>query len=130
MCIHGYLGGNLTFEEAAFEAVLSKNSHHAGALYNLALVYKNGYHDRTKAEKYLFALLNESRTKNVALREKAQVVLRIPQSVAAVVESGDWSAFRLEVEVDEVWLGAVLVDRAQPVVDVEVMQPRAFRVVS
>src|SRR5256885_15322528 len=63
-------------------------------------------------------------------RRPAQVVLRIPQSVAAAVESGDWSAFRLEVEVDEVWLGAVLVDRAQPVVDVEVMQPRAFRVVS
>jgi hypothetical protein len=67
---------------------------------------------------------------NARQRRPAQVVLRIPQSVAAAVESGDWSAFRLEVEVDEVWLGAVLVDRAQPVVDVEVMQPRAFRVVS
>jgi signal transduction histidine kinase len=63
-------------------------------------------------------------------RRPAQVVLRIPQSVAAAVESGDWSAFRLEAEVDDVWLGAVLVDRAQPVVDTEVMQPRAFRVVS
>ena len=67
---------------------------------------------------------------NARQRRPAQVVLRIPQSVAAAVESGDWSAFRLEVEVDEVWRGAVLVDRAQPVVDVEVMQPRAFRVVS
>ena len=63
-------------------------------------------------------------------RRPTQVVLRIPQSVAAAVESGDWSAFRLEVEVDEVWHGAVLVDRAQPVVDTDVMQPRAFRVVS
>lgn len=63
-------------------------------------------------------------------RRPAQVVLRVPQSVAAAVESGDWSAFRLEVEVDEVWHGAVLVDRTAPVVDVEVMQPRAFRVVS
>jgi len=36
-------------------------------------------------------------------------VAQLPQSVAAAVESGDWSAFR---------------------VDVEVMQPRAFRVVS
>jgi hypothetical protein len=63
-------------------------------------------------------------------RRPAQVVLRIPQSVAAAVESGDWSAFRIEVEVDDVWHGAVLVDRAQPVVDSEVMQPRAFRVVS
>jgi hypothetical protein len=63
-------------------------------------------------------------------RRPAQVVLRIPQSVAAAVESGDWSAFRLEVEIDDVWHGAVLVDRAQPVVDTDVMQPRAFRVVS
>jgi hypothetical protein len=63
-------------------------------------------------------------------RRPAQVFLRIPQSVAAAVESGDWSAFRLEVEVDDVWLGAVLVDRGQPVVDTDVMQPRAFRVVS
>lgn len=63
-------------------------------------------------------------------RRPAQVVLRIPQAVAAAVESGDWSAFRLEVEVDEVWLGAVLVDRGQPVIDTDVMQPRAFRVVS
>ncbi|MEK6227650.1 MAG: hypothetical protein AABM40_15330 [Chloroflexota bacterium] len=63
-------------------------------------------------------------------RRPAQVVLRIPQSVAAAVESGDWSAFRLEVEVDEVWHGAVLVDRGQPVIDTDVMQPRAFRVVS
>jgi len=63
-------------------------------------------------------------------RRPAQVVLRIPQSVAAAVESGDWTAFRLEVEVNEVWIGAILVNRAQPVVDTEVMQPRAFRVVS
>ncbi len=63
-------------------------------------------------------------------RRPAQLVLRIPQSVAAAVETGDWSAFRLEVEVDDVWRGAVLVDRAQPVVDTDVMQPRAFRVVS
>lgn len=63
-------------------------------------------------------------------RRPAQLMLRIPQSVAGAVESGDWSAFRLEVEVDDVWLGAVLVDRAQPVVDTDVMQPRAFRVVS
>lgn len=63
-------------------------------------------------------------------RRPAQLMLRIPQSVAGAVESGDWSAFRLEVEVDEVWHGAVLIDRATPVVDVDVMQPRAFRVVS
>jgi hypothetical protein len=63
-------------------------------------------------------------------RRPSQVVLRIPQSVAAAAESGDWSAFRLEVEVEEVWCGAILVDRSSPVVDIDVMQPRAFRVVS
>ena len=63
-------------------------------------------------------------------RRPAQLVLRIPPAVAGAVESGDWSAFQLEVEIDDVWHGAVLVDRAQPVVDSDVMQPRAFRVVS
>jgi hypothetical protein len=63
-------------------------------------------------------------------RRPAQVVLRIPQSVAAAVESGDWSAFRLEVEVDEVWHGAVLVDRSQPVIDAQAPRQAAFRVVS
>ncbi len=63
-------------------------------------------------------------------RHPAQVVLLIPQSVAAAVESGDWSAFRLEVEVDEVWRGAVLVDRAQPVIDERAVRQAAFRVVS
>jgi hypothetical protein len=63
-------------------------------------------------------------------RRPAQVVLRIPQSVAAAVESGDWSAFRLEVEVDEVWRGAVLVDRAQPVIDAQPTRQAAFRIVS
>jgi hypothetical protein len=63
-------------------------------------------------------------------RRPAQVVLRIPQSVAAAVESGDWSAFRLEVEVDEVWHGAVLVDRAQPVIGAQPTRQAAFRIVS
>jgi hypothetical protein len=63
-------------------------------------------------------------------RHPADLLLRIPQSVSAAVESGDWSAFQLEVELDGVWHGAALVDRAQPVVDAEVMQPRSLRVVS
>ena len=67
---------------------------------------------------------------NTRQRRPAQVVLRIPQSVAAAVESGEWSAFRLEVEVDEVWHGAVLVDRAQPVGDTQPARQAAFRVVS
>jgi len=63
-------------------------------------------------------------------RHPADLLLRIPQSVSAAVESGDWSAFQLEVELDGVWHGAALVDRAQPVVDAELMQPRSLRVVS
>jgi hypothetical protein len=63
-------------------------------------------------------------------RHPADLLLRIPQSVSAAVESGDWSAFQLEVELDGVWCGAVLVDRVEPLVDAEVMQPRPLRVVS
>jgi hypothetical protein len=63
-------------------------------------------------------------------RHPAELMIRIPQSVAAAVESGNWSAFQLEVEVDDVWDSAILVDRAEPVVDAEVMQPRSLRIVS
>jgi hypothetical protein len=63
-------------------------------------------------------------------RHPAELMIRIPQSVAAAVESGNWSAFQLEVEVDDVWDSAVLADRAEPVVDAEVMQPRSLRIVS
>jgi tetratricopeptide (TPR) repeat protein len=69
--------GEFDKAKAAFQAVLAKNPNHAGALYNLALVYQNGYNDNKQAETYLFKLLNDSRTKNVAMREKAQVVLRM-----------------------------------------------------
>ena len=63
-------------------------------------------------------------------RHPADLLVRIPQSVSVAVESGDWSAFGLEVELDGVWRGAALVDRAEPVIDDEVMQPRSLRVVS
>ncbi|TMC45223.1 MAG: hypothetical protein E6J23_05350 [Chloroflexi bacterium] len=63
-------------------------------------------------------------------RHPADLLVRIPQSVSVAVESGDWSAFGLEVELDGVWRGAALVDRAEPVIDAEVMQPRSLRVVS
>jgi hypothetical protein len=70
-------------------------------------------------------------------RRPAQLVLRIPQSVAAAVESGDWSAFRLEVQVDDVWRGATLVDRGEPAVDehgrtsdAQETQSAKFRIVS
>src|SRR5437762_2131039 len=60
----------------------------------------------------------------------AGLLLRVPQSVAAAVEAGDWSACQLEAEVDGVWQAAELVDRAQPLVGAEVMQPPSLRVVS
>jgi hypothetical protein len=47
----------------------------------------------------------------VRQRRSAQLVMRVPQSVAAAVESGDWSAFRLEVLIDDVWRAAVMADR-------------------
>ena len=63
-------------------------------------------------------------------RHPSELFIRIPQSVAAAVESGNWSAFQLEVEVDDAWEAALLIDRAKPVVDAEVMQPRSLRIVS
>lgn len=67
-------------------------------------------------------------------RRSATLHLRIPQSVAGAVETGDWTAFRLEVLVDDVWRGALLVDRGRPVVgasiESEASQPRAIRVVN
>jgi len=63
-------------------------------------------------------------------RQPDELAIRIPQSVAAAVESGNWSAFQLEVDVDDVWDGAVLVNRKEPVVDAEVMKPRSLRIVS
>jgi hypothetical protein len=62
------------------------------------------------------------------------LVLRVPRSVAAAAESGDWSAFRLEAQVDDVWRGAVLVDRTAPVLEAQradaVKRPAPMRIVS
>ena len=63
-------------------------------------------------------------------RRHAELVMGIPPSVAAAVESADWSAFRLEVEIDEAWREGALVARAEPVVDSEIMRPRTMRLVS
>ena len=63
-------------------------------------------------------------------RQPAELMIRIPQSVAAAVESGNWSPFQPEVEVDDVWDGAVLANRKEPVVDGEVMKPRSLRIAS
>ena len=69
-------------------------------------------------------------TSSARQRRLAELLLQIPQTVAAAVESSDWSAFQLEAELDGAWQAADLIDRAQPLVDAEVMQPRSLRVVS
>lgn len=80
---------------AAFEEVLKKNANHAGALYNLALVYRNSYNDNKQAEKYLMTLVRQAKTPNLALKEKAQVVLRMIKGEASnderrqMVDDGD-----------------------------------------
>src|SRR5436309_748905 len=53
-------------------------------------------------------------TSSARQRRPAELLLQVPQTVAAAVESSDWSAFQLEAEVDGVWQAADLVDRAQP----------------
>lgn len=70
----------------AFETVLDRSAKHPGALYNLALVYKNGYNKPKQAETYLDMLLNESKTKDVAMRERAQTVLRMMKGEASKEE--------------------------------------------
>lgn len=61
---------------ASFNAILGKSPNHAGALYNLALVYKNGYNDSKLAEKYLDQLLRKAKTRDPRLKDRAQTVLR------------------------------------------------------
>ena len=68
--------GHMNQAKVAFEAVLKKNPSHSEALYQLALVQKNGYNNSKQAEKYLSQLLADPKIKNVATRERAQSVLR------------------------------------------------------
>src|SRR5437870_3382206 len=67
-------------------------------------------------------------TSSARQRRPAELLLQVPQTVAAAVESSDWSALQLEAELDGVWHAADLVDRAQPLVRAEVAQPRSLRV--
>lgn len=77
---------NFAKAESAFQEVLKKNPNHAGALYNMALVQKNGYNNAKEAEKYLFAVLNDSRTRNAQIKERAQTVLRMIKGEATAEE--------------------------------------------
>ena len=71
---------------AAFNEVLAKKPNHANALYNLALVHKNGYNNPKQAEKYLETMLAKSRTQDPYLKERAHTVLRMVKGEASVEE--------------------------------------------
>lgn len=70
----------------SFEAVLARHGRHTGAMYQLALVYKNGYNDRKKAEKYLFQILAEKSPADQYAKERAQTVLRVLKGEASSEE--------------------------------------------
>jgi hypothetical protein len=58
------------------------------------------------------------------------IVMRIPHSVAAAVESGDWSAFQLEAEIDGAWRLAALVERGMAETEDRPQRVTALRIVS
>jgi len=66
------------FREAAavFKDVLKKHPENPAAQYNLALVYKNGFHDKAKAQSYLVAVIKNSHNRDQSLKNRAQIVLR------------------------------------------------------
>lgn len=84
-CSAGFMGQGIAASrtrefakaKSAFEAVLAKNPRHAGALYHLALVYKNGYNDKKQAERHFLALLNDKGRKvDAYMKERANSALR------------------------------------------------------
>lgn len=60
----------------AFDLVLKRVPNHSGALYHLAVVYKNGLKNPKKAEGYLYAILQSKGERNAAVRERANTLLR------------------------------------------------------
>jgi predicted Zn-dependent protease len=60
----------------AFDSVLKRIPDHSGALYHLAVVYKNGLKNPKKAEGYLYAILQSKGERNAAVRERANTLLR------------------------------------------------------
>ena len=80
--------------KAAFEKIITREPFHGPALYNLAVVYRNGMQNRKQAEKYLFTLLNRTSKSDYALRARAQAFLRMmkgemDQDERAIVREGD-----------------------------------------
>jgi tetratricopeptide (TPR) repeat protein len=70
---------NKNYSEAkvVFEKIIAQEPFNGPALYNLAVVYRNGYQNRKQAEKYLFTLLNRAPKSDYALRARAQTFLRM-----------------------------------------------------
>lgn len=64
----------------SFEKIIAREPAHGPALYNLAVVYRNGYQNKKQAEKYLFTLLNRTNKADYALRARAQTFLRMMKS--------------------------------------------------
>ena len=68
--------GDFAKAASVFKEILEKHPHNSSALYNLALVYKNGFQDKAKAQSYLFAVIRNSQSKDQGLKDRAQIVLR------------------------------------------------------
>ena len=68
--------GDFSKAAGVFKEILAKHPHSSPALYNLALVYKNGFQDKAKAQSYLFAVIHNSRSKDQGMKDRAQIVLR------------------------------------------------------
>jgi thioredoxin-like negative regulator of GroEL len=60
----------------ALEGVLKRIPSHPGALYQLAVVYKNGLRNPKKAEGYLYAILQGKGERYASIRERANTLLR------------------------------------------------------
>ncbi len=75
--------GGFVAAKGAFEKVLARNAHHSAALYQIALVHKNGLGDSKRAEAYLNQLLADSSIKDTATRERAHSVLRSSKGTMA-----------------------------------------------
>ena len=96
-CVVGLLGygralsrsGDFTGAEQVFKSLLAKHPQNASAMYSLALVYKNGLNNKSKAQSYLMAVIHQSRTKDSEIRDRAQIVLRSLSSQKNIEERSE-----------------------------------------
>lgn len=83
-CIHAQLGlgvsesrtGQYDRAKSSFAAVLKKDSDHAQAMFHLALVEKNGYHNDAAAESLLRKIISGPADRDMDIKRKANFVLR------------------------------------------------------